>query len=58
MSVWGTIVNVLAMHAEALSNGNGITNGLDRNAIAHAHTSAQWAQKYGRTVAETLGELK
>lgn len=57
-SAWGHVVSYLAADAEAVSNGNEITDPATRNAVAHAHTSAEWSDTFGQTVAEELGNLK
>ena len=56
---WGVTVEWLANDAEALSNGNAITAGGERNAVAHAHGSAEWASSlFGTKGATWLGNMK
>lgn len=57
-AIWRPMVDYLARDAEALSNGNNITDPDERNAIAHAHTSAEWAKDSGRGIATVVGNLK
>src|SRR5687768_13983573 len=68
--IYGYSIEYLASDAEALSNGNGlITNesmtqeerdaiGRQRNAIAHAHGSADLIQTYRSWVVEMAGNAK
>lgn len=58
----GTVAGVIAMpymaaQADALSDGNGVTSGLDRNAIAHAITSAKLSLMFGANVTEASAQF-
>lgn len=52
------VVDYIARDADALSNGNGIVDDSERNAIGHTHTSAKMSSKYGRDWAEAFGDAK
>ena len=58
-SAWGNFVGGLAGNAHAVAKANGVYANEDyRNAIEHAHVSAEIAYDYGETVAEALGNAK
>lgn len=58
---WSYFVEFTANDATALAFGNGLNGdeqGIDRNALAHAHTSALLAYSAGEDVTNILGLLK
>lgn len=62
-SAWGYVVEYTARDATALAHGNGYdgdskADGLTRNALAHAHKSAELYYDYGEIISKTLGEAK
>ena len=61
--IYGGSVTAAARDSEALSYGNGISGTSDydkelRNGVAHAHSSAAAARKYGSELAKVFGEAK
>ena len=56
--MFGEFVERLASNADAVARGNGVYADYGpRNAIEHAHLSAEIAYDYGDTVAEALGNV-
>ncbi len=59
--IWSFYIEFQANDATALAHGNGLTGitfGLDRNAIAHVHSSASFSYSKGSTTTNILGLLK